>query len=135
MRKSRTSQDDSRGNNNQGCHLYSLKKIIQIKKKYTEQHTRIHPKAEVCLEKGRAVALLCYPTFDAAAAVVERPDVALHAGRPSQLVLHQVRVVGARDEVVRQRQCHVLTHLPVATAKHVTLGGEQVPSETCRRRN
>ena len=74
------------------------------------------------------------PTFDASAAVIERADVALDAGGPAQLVLHEVGVVGTGDEVVRQRVRHLLAHLTVRPAEDITLGREQVPREACRAR-
>lgn len=45
------------------------------------------------------------------------PDVSLHTALSSELVLHQVRVVGGGDEVMAQRLAHVLEDAPLLWVK------------------
>lgn len=72
-------------------------------------------------------------TFDAAAAVAERPDVALDAGGPFDLVLKQVRVVGRGNEVVGERLRHVLAHGPLHRVEDVAVLRQQELGETCQK--
>lgn len=45
------------------------------------------------------------------------PDVSLHAAMSSELVLHEVGVVGGGDEVMAQRLAHVLEDAPPLCVK------------------
>jgi hypothetical protein len=56
-------------------------------------------------------------TFDASAAREERANVPFHSAFTNQLITHKVCVVRARDEVVRDRQGHILPNIRVVVCK------------------
>lgn len=49
------------------------------------------------------------------------PDVSLHTAVSSELVLHQIGVVGGGDEVMAQRLAHVLEDPPAPRVEDRTL--------------
>lgn len=60
------------------------------------------------------------------------PDVSLHTALSSELVLHQVCVVGGRDEIVAQREGHVLVDAPLLWVEDGALGRAQVHQKTIK---
>ena len=57
------------------------------------------------------------------------PDVPLHTALASELVLHQVRVVGGGDEVMAQRLAHVLEDAPPLWVEDGALSRTKVHQE------
>lgn len=60
------------------------------------------------------------------------PDVSLHTALSSELVLHQVGVVGGGDEVMAQRLAHVLEDAPLLWVKDGVLSGAKVHQEAVK---
>jgi len=69
-------------------------------------------------------------TLDASAAREERANVPFHSAITNQLMTDEVRVVRARDEVVRDRQRHILGNILVVVCKDRVVGRCQEGSKS-----
>lgn len=67
----------------------------------------IHYDSDIVSEEGMTIKLGAL-TLNASAAREERANVSFHSTITNQLMADEVRVVRARDEVVRDRQRHIL---------------------------
>lgn len=60
------------------------------------------------------------------------PDVSLHAAMSSELVLHEVGVVGGGDEIMAKRLAHVLEDAPPLWVKDGALSRAKVHQEAVK---